>query len=843
MSSIKKSRLYLGILAIAMSCNVLYTVLQEQENYFSYLFDLSGHDALCYQQALAKAEIGEWQAAERVLKRIPDLYQKQEYFLFYLEILSKTGSHAEIIAAIDKLEVRSKIRFFTELIPFYIYSATELNEYARIADFIELQRKFYPHTIHEIYKKTLYSQLEAENYQQVIQLTDVFPGNIYVEGEKNFILGIAHHNLGYYSMAKGFFKNVLDSDNQYFQRAACDYLSVIAYYLGDLDEVSYVNNVISDNALFNRIIVMLENEMLDEASSLSLRLDRGDRQKLVDLFISWENRHYKTAQAIIESFDDFNPLDYTLTSLILAETSFHLSKYQEAEQLFKNYLRKPNSDQSYANNAIAFSFNNFYRYNNAAYYWIKNLEEGKSFYDSLAVYNLSLLYTHTENYHTAEAYFRSYLRKYQVETGDRRFISSYLRVLKNQDRPLIFRDFFNEYGRLLSVNDKFDALLYIGDYYWDKNEFEDALVYYQMASEIKPDEDLILRMERIYLILGEYEDSEEFVLSFLDKYPQSSISFSLALDLSRFYLSQKRYTATINFIDSFLEKSGETVSTDSLYFYSAIADKELKNTDRAIEKFVSLHKNTQSEELRNQISQQLENIFINMDRRRAIRVLNEIIVDEVSLSDDYLLILAKVYEKASIFEEVNNIYQLLLDEAGEGEEEKKFRLYYLLAINEMYQKEYQQALEYLQAIDLQDDSGFQEDVIFLSYLAHYSLNNFTTAAKMLLKLYRDFPQSSKRFEVVKNLIELFIENDQPLFSWYFVNDFYPHANPTQRFTLDQYKQQLTQIVGEETLAIQQIYDFELEIVNTLELLEGFQESDREDLGDEEAELETEEEDS
>jgi len=95
-------------------------------------------------------------------------------------------------------------------------------------------------------------------------------------------------------------------------------------------------------------------------------------------------------------------------------------------------------------------------------------------------------------------------------------------------------------------------------------------------------------------------------------------------------------------------------------------------------------------------------------------------------------------------------------------------------------------------------------VIFLSYLAHYSLGMRDEAINILLSIYYRYPDSPKRFEVIKNIVEQFIENQQSLFAWYFIKDYYQEASQTEKWTLDQYKDILAQVLKEDTLAVNRI---------------------------------------
>ena len=148
------------------------------------------------------------------------------------------------------------------------------------------------------------------------------------------------------------------------------------------------------------------------------------------------------------------------------------------------------------------------------------------------------------------------------------------------------------------------------------------------------------------------------------------------------------------------------------------------------------------------------------------------------------------------------------EEADESQPESKAKsfdkdIYYNIAVNEMRQKNYQKSLEYINIIQDESDK-ITEDVLFLSYLAHYSLGMKNEAINILLSIYKSFPQSPKRFEVIKNIIEQFIENKQPIFAWYFLKEYYPVATEVEKWALDQYREMLSNELEEDTLAVDTI---------------------------------------
>lgn len=797
---------------------------QSQETGFLRLSDLNQE---LYRQALSAIENEKWETALSYLDRISDIKSKEDYLFLYVRVLQSLGKDEEVVSFINKLPDKLKIRLFDTLVETYILAALKCECYDEISGFIELQRNYYPGKIHETYKKTLYSLLSSGKYSQVISLTDVFPSNIYLRGEKNFILGVAHYNLGYITIASSFMQNALDTDSDILKQAIYEYLSLIAYKSSDLsliqgnEEDKIPLTEINEKTKFNFVLLLLEIGLIDEANLMLLQIDDPLFKSLLNLFIAWESGHYRTAQTLFQSLTEIESDDYALLLLIAGEVLYHTRQYRDAVPKFRGYLSFQNIDEKYANHALALSFKGFYRFNSTAYYWIKNLETGKSVYDSLAALNLAKLYTYTENHHTAQQYFDHYLRKYPIPEEDQVFVSNYLTNLKKTENIIKLENKYDLYEYHLTVEQKRAILSYLGDYHLDAGNQELAIEYYSRLLQYDDGYQTILTIERIKFSLGEYRDSEDFVLSFIDNYPESPLNIRLAHDLAKFYLNQRRYRTTLDFIDDFLRGLPEGESSDSLYFFSALAHKELQEVQEALGIFIELHKHTTSPDIREQSVQQIKSILINQDAKESINYLVDLLekTEDARQNQDYLRILAKVYEKAHLYREANEIYLILLDEDEQSDE---LGLYYSIAVNEIYQKRYESALHYLQRILAEEKNSHTSDALFLSYLANYSLDNHYTALRQLIILYHDYPDSPKRFEVLKNIIDLLIEKGLDLFAWYYLSDYYPRANQTEQFGLEAYKQSLERSLSIGEFDLKQLISFRRLLEITIDGLEHYE---------------------
>ncbi len=817
----KSSLCLLVIFSLLLPLFSLSALEKPLRDSFSADLRISDLDNEYYRQAVQALDEGDWETALHLLQKITGFFEREQYIRIYLSALHLSGSAEAVIDYIDSLAEILKIRMYDILIEYYIFASLEIEDYDGIAGFIELQRRYYPNKIHNFYKKTLCSLLKTGNNEQAIELTDIFPNNIYLPGEKNFILGVIHYNMEYYRLAEAFMLNVLAAENSPFREAANDFLYLITYISADLNRIPDDLTGLSERSKLNLILLLLEQHLLDEAGRLILELESDFNRLLMNLFISWEAGHYKTALTLLRSLPEHGIEDTALLNLIAGETLYHTHLYRDAVPRYRKYLEFDNIDEKYANHALGYCFKGYYRFNSTAYWWIKNLEPEEGFYDSLAARNLAKLYTFTENYHTAKDYFDYFDRKYGFPAEDKEYLLSFLKTMEKTESIPVLISFFAEHEEIIPHRERVPVLRSIGDYYLRQGDEELAVLYYDKVLDYETDYQLILKLERLRFGMGEYKDSEDFVLSLLKKYPESRINTGLALDLAKYYLNQKRYRQAVDFIEDFLDSREQEDHLDSLAYYSALAHKELMEQDKALDILIDLHRISEIPSVRSQALQQIESIMLTMEARKAINFLIGIIEesDNEDWNFDYLRILAKVYEKAHLYREASEIYRILIEY---DEKRDETELYYLLAVNEMYLKNYRGALQYLDLILNSEDLSYESDALILSSLAYYSLDQHYRALLILSQLYYDYPGIPKRFEVVRNLIELLIEMELYFFAGYYVDNFYHQASPAEKFVLENYKSIISQNRGEEINGFPEIIEMRRLLELTIKGLESYE---------------------
>lgn len=777
-------------------------------------------EELVLEYANDAADRGQWDIVNRMTDGLKSFSAKH----LYARSLYEMEEFRRLIEYVDGLNRVTHVRLFRSIAPYYLLSLAREEGAEGFTDVIELQKKFFPDETREGFKQVIYSLLTAGLVEQVYELIHIFPEDAYQPGEKEFIFGVTEYYSGNIEDAKNYFDSILPQ--QIFYDGATHYLSLIYYQLGQIHGLveSEKLSLLNDEVNYNIALVLLKTGNVDDANSVALQIENDNLRTTIELFVAWESGHYRTALTLLEKIDDFSYIDYCLSSLIVAESYYHTNRFRDAETVFKLYNTFDKADKQYANHALGYSFKGFYRYNSTAYYWIKNLEDRPSFYDSLAAYNLSRLYTFTENYYSAWYYFDYYINRYGIPENDPGFIGNYAQTLYGQGNLAKYGEILIEYKNVLPLRKVVDGLVYLGNHHHENNEPRQALYYWQQALQMEDNEDLVLQTYRLRFSMGEFEDSEDFILTLIGRYPQSSFVEDLSLDLTKFYLTQERFDTAESFIDSLLVLAAAADSlvfeakpqyTDSLRFFKGLALKHQGQPQDALHHFFNLNRNLETTNLREPTMQNMRTLLGRVSPQTALDILEYYIEKDSEMQEEYMIMLAEVYEQQNLYAEANRIYRIINEEHaymidyGALENDSLFtvpyrkidpELYYRLALNEIRQRSYSQALEYLNEI-ITFSAEVNEDILFLNYLAHYSKGKTEEAIKILLDLYYDYPQSPKRFEITKNLIEQFIESELEIYAWFFIKDYYPLATAAEQWQLERYRESLAERLKSDTLAV------------------------------------------
>lgn len=786
-----------------------------------------------YSKAITEYENGDFYKAKQHITQISDLFARIEYLELYLNILKEKNNHTEIIEFIERLPDYYIFQYYQDFIDQYILAYIFTVRKGNIAaDSIKKSRFleiFDTKKVNDELKKAgflsvVYYLFKNELYDEVLVLNELFR-NIFQDLDYYYVLsGVAYYFQGDFEKASTFLSK--NFENFDLKKTAVDFLSLINYLYDEVDFEKQELAAISELALFNLCLKELESNNIDEVSVLSNEFSNTLKKNLISLFIAYESRLFRTCKLYLDRIDHDLIRNSSLLTLIKAEAEYSLGNYREAEMLFKDYQNFSEADLNYANHSIGYSFKGYYRFNNTAYYWIKNLTQNeKNFYDSLAVYNLSRLYTFTENYHIAINYYDMYNAKYTFP-DDAEFINGYLKTLYRMNLMYRFVELFEEFEYILSLSRRFEYLIKIGQYYYNRQLFDFALDFFLRAKEIKSNDELSFKIERIFFTQGKYKDSADFLLNFLKNNPQSVLKNQIMMDLAKYYFNQKLYSNVISISYEAIDEMEEYTQQDSFYYFIALSEKELGNSKKSLGLFFDIFARTENDFLRDQAEREFDSIARMMKMSTALSVLEEKLseTDDLELQNFLLLSIARIYEENRQFNQANLVYYSLVNDFIDSD---TLRIYYNIAVNKLYENKYSEALEIIEKISLDNsiEPELKRDVIYLKYIAHLSIGETSFAKHYLLVFYRIYIKNQNdymnNYNIIRELARLFEEEGQHLFAYHFLSIIKENASKSQFFLVENDYRRLKEILEPELLYMKFYHDFDEVVFEVEELIFDF----------------------
>jgi len=289
-----------------------------------------------------------------------------------------------------------------------------------------------------------------------------------------------------------------------------------------------------------------------------------------------------------------------------------------------------------------------------------------------------------------------------------------------------------------------------------------------------------------------------FALNGLDTHIPVDMDYDF--ELVKFYLEKEEYQIALNKTDQMIS---DDFHNDLLHYFRGEANLGLKNWEAAADDFSKVFQNSTDEELllatltkfKSTLNQL--NAFISIEKISS--VLNE--VENEQIRTALLFQLADIYENNQLFDEANDVYKLILKDSIQIDNTVDLKL--KIVANDIFLKNYQEAIDYLKPILAQQDSTYDKKALFFNYIAQYSMNNYQEAKTSLLKLFLDYPEHLNRFEIIRGLADLYFLERQYLMSWYFLNLLYQISESHQKFDIYNDIEELKQLIAKDSLTIDQ----------------------------------------
>ncbi|MFC1887591.1 tetratricopeptide repeat protein [Candidatus Cloacimonadota bacterium] len=292
---------------------------------------------------------------------------------------------------------------------------------------------------------------------------------------------------------------------------------------------------------------------------------------------------------------------------------------------------------------------------------------------------------------------------------------------------------------------------------------------------------------------------------FAENTSQSSAGVDYNLQVVKFYFQKQEFDTVLNYITD-LEK--DTYIPDSLKYFQAMSFSGLKFWEEAVATYSDLLVHSVDLNLCSSVITEFDIVQQNLnisDRIDVIsNILNELRTDD--LRTRLLFILADVYEEAHFFEEANDVYRTILNESKVKD---GFAVDLRIAANYIFLKDYLSALEILEPIISLQDSTLNSDALFLSFNANNSLSRKEEARSNLIALYLNYPEHSKRFEIMNSLAEIYFQEKQYLICWYILEELMLISNDSQLFGIENKIDELRILLSSEEDLPRQFDNMEL----------------------------------
>ncbi|MEA2096627.1 MAG: hypothetical protein U9P73_08055, partial [Candidatus Cloacimonadota bacterium] len=236
---------------------------------------------------------------------------------------------------------------------------------------------------------------------------------------------------------------------------------------------------------------------------------------------------------------------------------------------------------------------------------------------------------------------------------------------------------------------------------------------------------------------------------------------------------------------------------DSLYYFKGFIYKEKEDWLQASEFFAKAILHASEEQFIDERLADFEIAIVQVSPLSAFDIVSAAVskAQNAQKHVGFLNILARLYESNQLYGEANDVYRTILLETEESENNN---LQIKIATNNIFKKDYEEALNTLEPLIILNDSLYIEKLLFLDYIAKISLEHYEDAKRSLIRLYLDFPEHTNRNEIIAGLADIFKHQEQYLMSWYMLSELFIISDEAQKFKLQEDIKRIKQKICEST---------------------------------------------
>jgi len=279
----------------------------------------------------------------------------------------------------------------------------------------------------------------------------------------------------------------------------------------------------------------------------------------------------------------------------------------------------------------------------------------------------------------------------------------------------------------------------------------------------------------------------------------NSSDLTYNLKLIKFYIEKEEFENALEYIDRAIE---EEIEIDSLYFYKGYILQVQEEWLFSSEAYANAIIYAFDEQIIAEWFSLFETVIVNVPPLLSFDVISVAVSESQTTQKQvgFLKILAQLYEVNQLYSEANDVYKTIMLDV-EATDIPYFQI--KLATNEIFLKEYNEALNTLEPLITMNDSLNLPNILFLNYIANISLENYEAAKKSLLRLYLEYPQTPNRTDILSGLIDVFEHQEQYIMSLYMLNELLKISDEAQRYNrqkdIERVKQKIYELDSIEDL--------------------------------------------
>ena len=252
-----------------------------------------------------------------------------------------------------------------------------------------------------------------------------------------------------------------------------------------------------------------------------------------------------------------------------------------------------------------------------------------------------------------------------------------------------------------------------------------------------------------------------------------------SIDLMKHYMSLGEYDLALGVAES----DPLVDNPDSLAWLMGNIYKFQNQPEEALTSFISAIELSGNAFLQEKAFDEVEKIIDLSPSRDNIELLISLLnYTSEDIYNTIIIKLAAIYEKNNLYVEANDIYFNLLESDCFGD---TLGLRLKMATNSIRQENYHDAVKYAKQAQTESDSLFIPQALFLEFMGYYAQYDMDNSLEPLLRLYLEYPDFSRRFEIYVSLAELLKYREEYLAAWYILEEYYLEAGYQERQIIEE----------------------------------------------------------